>query len=147
MTAWQAVDDRRGDEVPGTLARCTAREDLALRPLDLLDRLVVRRDRGLVDEGPEVHVPHGRVAHLNLLRLRDESLEERLLHGAVDEDARARGTLLPAEAERRAHHPQGGLLEVGAGGDDRRVLAAHLRDDRLRSIPAERLERLHPDGA
>src|SRR5207249_12294872 len=56
MIARQAVDDRRGDEVPGTLARCAAREDLALRPLDLLDRLVVRRDRGFVDEGSEVHV-------------------------------------------------------------------------------------------
>src|SRR6266540_3091682 len=147
MIARQAIDDRRCDEVAGTLARCAAREDLALRPLDLLDRLVVRRDRGLVDEGPEVHVPHGRVAHFDLLRLRDESLEERPLHGSVDEDARARGTLLTAEAERRAHHAQGGFLEVGARGDDRRVLAAHLRDDGLRSIPAERLERLHPDGA
>jgi len=54
---------------------------------DLLDRSVVRRDRGFVDHRSEVHIPHGWVADFDFLRLRDESLDERIFHAPVNEDA------------------------------------------------------------
>src|SRR5439155_25295722 len=75
----------------------------------------------------------------------DESFEEGLARGPVDEDPRACGALLPAVSERRAHDSERRLLQVRAPGDDRRVLAAHLRDDWLRAVLRESPERLETD--
>src|SRR5207302_10607764 len=84
----------------------------------------------------------GRIADLDLLGLRNESLEESLADRPVDEDPRACGALLPAVSERRAHDAERRLLHIRTPGDDGRVLSAHLRDDRLRTVLRERPELL-----
>src|SRR2546428_459308 len=142
----QPVHDRRLDEVAASLQRLAAGDDRSLRAPDFRDRVLEGRHGCLVDDGPQVHVANGRVAHIDFFRLGEELGHERILHALVDEDPRARGALLTAVAERAPHDPDRGLVQIRPRRDDRRILPAHLRDDWLRARSGERLERLHPDG-
>src|SRR5207245_3248496 len=99
-----AVHERWLHEVTVARMRPAAREDLPVRRLDFRDRLLIRRDRGLVNDGTQIHIADRRVPHLQLLRLRDELRQERVFHASFDEDPGARGALLPTVPERRTHY-------------------------------------------
>ena len=61
----------------------------------------------------------------------DEAVAELLEYRPLDEDARRGGALLVRVAECGTSDPRDGLVEVGVGEDDDRVLAAQLRHQRL----------------
>src|SRR5579863_7115665 len=56
-------------------------------------------------------------------------------------ESREGGALLSAHAEGGAHDSGGGALQVGAGGDDAGVLAAHLCDTRSQVPTGLQLQR------
>ena len=72
----------------------------------------------------------GRVAERQLARAGGDPLDQLVVHGALDDHARARAALLARQPVGRADDARRGGLEVGARRDDRRVLAAHLDDQR-----------------
>ena len=68
-------------------------------------------------------------------------------HGADQDDQRRGGALLSGVAERGVHHVLGGQVQVGAGGDDQRVLAGGLGQQRqVLAEGAEQLRGLVPAG-
>ena len=82
----------------------------------------------LVGQGSQPVVAQQRVADGDALGLLDQQAHQLVVDRALDVDAAVGRALLAAEAEGRAHDALGGLVEVGAGHDDGRVLAAHLHD-------------------
>ncbi len=146
----ESFDDCRLNEVPVRVRTvredAAAAEELPLSALRELDRETELPHGVVVDERAEVHIPLDRVTDLDLLRLLDEACDELPPNPAVYDHARRRRALLPAEAERGSHHALDRRFEVCHGGDDRRILAAHLRDDRLRVLLRELAECGEPDG-
>src|SRR5690606_33622110 len=99
----------------------------------------------LVDDGADARAEIARVTALQLLRVRDELLRERLDDAAVDDDAldgHANLTLMHERAERCRVH---GALDVGVVEDDQRVLAAELEHAALQQRAGLRGE-LGADG-
>ena len=147
----ESVDHRRLDEVPVfTLAvgqTPASEDDLATLGLRLPHGAFEALHGRLVDDGTHGHATIQRVADCDRAQLFDEPVEKLVLDVAVRVHTRARGALLPLRAERRTSHALRGLLDVGAPHHNRRVLAAHFRDERPRDGPFGVVaDHLHPDG-
>jgi hypothetical protein len=99
--------------------------------LALLDVVVDGLESFLVDDGAHARRLFGRVADLQLIRARDDALDDRLVRVADDYRARAGRTLLPLESERRLHDSRRSFVQIHIRVNDYRVLAAHLCDDAL----------------
>ena len=108
----------------------------ALRPR-LGDGALVALDRALVDHGAEEHVAFGGIAHPHRADALQQALGERRRDVAVHVDPARRAALLVLEAERRAHDAFSRRVEIRAGHDDRRVLAAELEQAGLDQAGAE----------
>src|SRR2546428_9462818 len=72
------------------------------------------------------------------------SHRDRTLPAAWGGPRGAGGSFRPAVPERRTHHAERGLVEIGARRDDRRILPAHFRDDGLRPSAVNRLNAFSP---
>src|SRR5690606_37814430 len=144
---WQVTDDGRGDE--GALRQLTlrqalsAKQDRATGVLHLLDCLLEPLHRALVDHGTNEDILVGRVADLQLTGALHQPLDKLVVDLRLDVGAGAGRALLPGETERRARDTLDRLVHIGVLGHDRRVLATHLGNDRLRIDRAEGVVELH----
>src|SRR6202012_1424697 len=79
------------------------------------------------DDGAHVGVVH-RIPDLEGGDAFAETVDEGLVDGLLNNDARAGGTLLSAETEGGGDDAVDGFVEIGIGGDDDGVFATHLED-------------------
>src|SRR5207249_8264902 len=70
--------------------------------------------------------------HRNLLNLRFENFQEILPHATLNIDPRRRAALLTIIAKRRPNHALCRLVEIRLRSHNRRILTAHLSNERLR---------------
>ncbi len=98
-----------------------------------LDVAVDTRDGFGIDERPDGRRRVVRGTRDQRLRRRGEPLDERLVGAPDDDDAAARGALLPRISEGGTEDAGDRLVEIGVVVHDDRVLAAHLRHHALDS--------------
>ena len=123
-------DDGRLDEIALAVVVAAADDDLALGVgLRLLDRLLLRVERGGVDDRAHEVREVGDVAVLELADLRDELLLDRRPHALGCVDARGGRALLALVLEGAAQDRSRDGLGVRGRVRDDEVLAAGLADD------------------
>src|SRR5437660_9063056 len=150
MVRRQAIHDRGRNIVAlrkRHLRSLPANQDLTFL-LRLFDRPLILPERSLIN-----HRTHksrsqpGITDHRNLLNLRLENLQEILPHATLNIDPGRRAALLTIIAKRRPNHALSRLVEISLRSHNRRILTAHLSNERLRirllhnKIPVE----LHAD--
>src|SRR5690606_2719593 len=106
-------------------------EDLATTCLDLVDGPLVAGDRALIDHRAHPVLGLGRITDRDLGGPLHEPVDEVVVHRLLHVDPGGGRALLTAEAEGGAGDAFDRGVDVGAGGDDHRVLAAHLGHDGL----------------
>src|SRR5205807_6506020 len=108
-----------------------ANQDLTLL-LCLLNGPLILLERSLIDHRTHKRRLLPRITnHRNLLNLRFENLQEILPHPTFNIDPRRRATLLTIIAKRRPNYPLCRLVEIRFRSHDRRILTAHLSNERL----------------
>ena len=93
-----------------------------------LDRRGDGGEGGAVDQRPDERAVAQRVADRHRGVGLGEALDELVVDGVVDDQTAQAGAPLPGSSDRREGDAAHGEVEVGAGGDDRRVVAAELED-------------------
>src|SRR5258708_23333679 len=123
----QAGDDRRLDEearAPDAPAAGDDRAALVLRQLDIACDLLEMRG---ADQCADVSRLVERITDAELSCRGREALYERVVDRPLDEDARAAEADLPLVPEARADGRSHGLIEVGVGEDQVRILPPKLQ--------------------
>src|SRR5438445_2406802 len=99
----------------------------------LLNSPLILPERSLINHRPHKRRLQPRITdHRNLLNLRFEQLQEILAHTTLNIDPRRRTALLTIIAKRRPNHSLCRLVEIRFRSHDRRILTAHLGNERLR---------------
>src|SRR5947208_1652489 len=98
----------------------------------LLNSPLILPERSLINHRTHKRRLQPRITdNRNLLNLRFENLQEILAHATFNIDPRRRAALLTIIAKRRPHYPLCRLVEIRFRSHDRRILTAHLSNERL----------------
>src|SRR5207253_5844086 len=98
----------------------------------LLNSPLILPERSLINHRTHKRRLQPRITdHSNLLNLRLENLQEIPPHPTFNIDPRRRATLLTIIAKRRPNHALCRLVEIRLRSHDRRILTAHLSNERL----------------
>ncbi len=143
----KAIDDRRLDECAvGVIALSETRSTGPDRTAGRRgDRFLKSLDGTGINHRTDVDIALGRISDLERIGFGSELFDELVVDRSLNVDTAAGGALLAGEAECRAGDAIDGLVQIGVGGHDGRVLAAHLGDDRFREVGAEPLEEIEAD--
>src|SRR5438445_1602087 len=99
----------------------------------LLNSPLILPERSLINHRPHKSRLQPRITHhRNLLNLRFQNLQEILPHATFNIDPRRRAALLAIIAERRPDHAFCRLVEIRLRSHNRRILTAHLSNERPR---------------
>src|SRR5437588_11090201 len=135
MVRRQAIHDRGRNIVAlwkRHLRNLPANKDLTLLP-GLLNSPLILPERSLINHRTHKSRLLPRITdHRNLLNLRFEDLQEILPHPPFNVDPRRRTALLTVIAKRRPNHTLCRLVEIRLRSHNRRILTAHLSNERLR---------------
>src|SRR5436853_2996830 len=135
MVRRQAIHDRGRNIVAlrkRHLRNLPTNQDLTLLP-GLLNSPLILPERSLINQRTHKRRLQPRITdHRNLLNLRFENLQEILPHPTFNIDPRRRATLLTIIAKPRPNHALCRLVEIRFRSHDRRILTAHLSNERLR---------------
>ncbi len=88
-----------------------------------------RLEGSFVDHRTHIVSRVARVADRNSAHAASQFVDELVVDSFFDDRARARGAFLSLEAKRRNRDPFDGCVDIRVGGDNDRVLPAHLGDD------------------
>ena len=117
----------------GMSSRCSSTRPCDGRALDVAPHPLVGVG---VDHRADLDAGRGGVPEQQLPRAPDESLDHGVVHGVEHHQPRCRRALLAGVPERRVGGRGDGLVGVGVGIDDERVLAAQLAHDLLEVVLA-----------